>query len=248
VARRQAGSDSEVDQGDMPSTAPDPVEPDAELAEAPPGRGVKRRLTTAAKAFVGPAPASLVALVGGFVALLYTVSPSLKPDPRDTVAVTAKVLSIERVVTRDDWRRRVSKSDAAYRALVRRDNKATGFPLDDPCGNGGSVGFIANVETEAIGFKRRELTVRGTLIDARTSRRIAAPNPVLAQFPIDSPTAKSVARVFVFDPGRPEDERFLIRVEVLDGEDNVIGLADSKPFKSVSPDEYETVETECVPA
>ena len=232
----------------MPSTAPEPVEPDAEPAEAAPATGVRRRLSTAARAFVGPAPASLLALIGGFVALLYTVSPSLRPDPRDTVAVTAEVLSIERVVTRDDWRHRVSKSKAGYRALLRRDNKATGFPLDDPCGNGGSVGFIANVETEAIGFKRRELTVRGTLIDARSARRIIAPNPVLAQFPIDSPTAKSVARVFVFDPGRPKSERFLIRVEVLDGDGNVIGLADSEAFRSVSPEEYRTVETECVPA
>ena len=206
-----------------------------------PAPSLGRRLATHLRAVpkrLGPFGTTLVAIATGAVALVYTVAPELRPDPRDTLAAEVEIVAVERVISRDEWRNRVAVGDRAkYLKILREDNLATGFPAGDPCGIGTLLGHMVSVATEAKGYKRRELILKAAVFDARTQRIIPGEyDELLARFPIDAPTAKSVQRVFMQDVGG-QAKRILIRVEISDPEGNLLGVADSKPFAPVSQKE-----------
>lgn len=218
--------------------------------EAASPRGRVRRLLRAVTKSLGPFGTTLVAVATGAVALIYTVAPELKPDPRDTLAAEVEVVAVERVVSRDEWRNRVAAGDRdRYFALLRADNRATDFPVDDKCGIGTLLGHIVSVATEAKGYKRRELSLKAAIVDARTQRLIPGEyDELLAQFPIDAPTAKSVQRIFLQDVST-RAKRIVVRVEISDPEGNLLGVADSKPFAPISHREAISVaeDLECRP-
>jgi hypothetical protein len=124
-------------------------------------------------------------------------------------------------VTRDQWRHRIAQGDQVrYEEIVAEERKTSQFK--DKCGRGAEPGFVLYVETNAKGFKRRQLLVRAALYDADTRRRAEGVDEefrVLASVPIDAPTARSVQQIWLWEPG--VSRRYFARVQIYEPQEAI---------------------------
>jgi hypothetical protein len=207
--------------------------------------GFLKRLRDVGRGFFSEGAAAFIAFVTGIVALLFTLFPGLKPFTATELRVAVRIAAVDRQVTLDQWRWRVALGDAKEHArLVSEDPVAREF--GDDCGRGTELGFVLFVNTDARGFKRRELTVRAALYNAVTRVRVKDTSQlaVLARVPIDAPTAESVQQVWVWEPS--QGPRLYARVEVYDPENHLLAFDDTKPFKAHSYEEKERTPGVCL--
>jgi hypothetical protein len=184
---------------------------------------------------------TVVALVTGVCALIFTLWPNVKPFEVTTKRATVLVSTVDRGVTRDQWRWRESLGDARRHAdLVSTDAKTLKMAEAEACtALGGESGYVAVVTTAAEGFKRKSLIVRAWLYSYPARQRIEKTQNEefreLAKVPIDAPTAESVEEIWAYDPGA--SRRYYIRVGLYDGGGQLLAVADSRPFNALSQKE-----------
>jgi len=216
-------------------------------AQAPdPPRSSVGRLRALVKGFFAKGPGALVAFITGVVALLFTLFPGLKPFSPTTLGAAVKVVGVERAISRDDWRRRVAVGDPErYRQLVLADNTAKKTKPGDPCAEGTLLGVLLYVKTHAEGYKRKQLTLRAVLYDARSGARLELADQYdpLARVPIDVPTKDSVQLLWLWSPSRPEQRgEMFARVEIYDPNEQLLDVANSGRFKALSEGESERLD------
>jgi hypothetical protein len=185
----------------------------------------RRRLGTAGFAAI----TAVVALVSGVVALTFDLWPSLRPDPRTDVGATASVLAVERNVKLGEWMRRVSQTDADLR---RRQRKyfASGGSRDGLL----IPGQLAYVRASVRGFKRRDVTLRWSIYDARTKEREREDSWDRANrsgLALGAPRDESVAEIWL----QPVvgARTYFVRIEIRDDDGVLLAIADSKPFRGL---------------
>lgn len=190
--------------------------------------------------------AALVALVAGASALYFTYHPDQRPFAPTDLSAHVRVDAIERGVTLDQWRWRVSVGDRDTHAeLLAQDSAEQEF--HDGCGSGAEAGYLLYVDTDAKGFKKHSLSIRAALYDAHRKARIPVADRYasLAKVPVQAPTAESVAEIWLWDPG--VHRRLFARVELYAAHDQLIGFADSKPFASLGSRELKALPQRCLP-
>jgi hypothetical protein len=200
--------------------------------------------------FFAEGPGSFVALIAGVVALLFTLFPELKPFTPTNLSASVDVITVDRAVTRDQWRWRVAVGDRTrHDELERADRQAAKSTSDEPCGTlGAAPGFTIYVATDAEGFKERELTVRAALYDVATGQRVADPEQfrALATVPVEAPTSSSVQEVWLYDPGTAQ--RYFVRIQLYDSNDHLLHIVRSKPFARISDKELHKLPKDCTRA
>ena len=190
---------------------------------------------------------ALVALVAGASALWFTYHPDQRPFAPTDLRAHVRVDAVERGVTLDQWRWRVSVGDKeAHAKLLAQDPAEQEF--HDGCGLGAEAGYLLYIDTDAKGFKKHSLSIRAALYDARRRFRIPVADRYasLAQVPVEAPTAESVAEIWLWDPGGTG--RLFARVELYAPHDQLIGFADSKPFPPLTERELRGLPQRCLPA
>ncbi len=165
-----------------------------------------------------------VALLAALLGLAFDLWPTLRPDPRTELSADVRVLAIERKVSLDEFMRRTSGSQAAYRrqraAYVRENGSAAGLAFH---------GELAYVQLAVRGFKGRDVTVKWSVYDARSKTRVrAAPESerLRALASLDAPSDQFVAELWI-EPVYAG--RYFVRIEVRDGR-TLLAIADSTPF------------------
>jgi hypothetical protein len=189
------------------------------------------------------------------VALLFTLFPSLKPCSPSTLSATARVVAVERAVTRDQWRWRTALGSVeVYRHLVRNDKAALRRPQNEPCSLLGTApGRTVYTAIEVHGFKNRNLSMRAAIYDYRSGKRL----PEREEFrgltaiavQVDVPTASSVQATWVAEPEEiGAGTKYFARAELYDPKGNLLAIADSKPFSPLSAHEYVALPRDCARA
>jgi hypothetical protein len=198
------------------------------------------------KAFTIERATALVALAASATALYFTYYPDRRPFVPTDLRAHTRVEAIERGVTLDQWRWRVTVGNTAEHAKLVNDDPATKL-FHDRCGLGTQAGYLLYVDTDAKGFKKHSLSIRAALYDLHSRHRIAIAEKYaqLARVPIDAPTAESVSEIWLWDPGKAGP--LFARVELYAPSDQLIGIADSKPFKALSERELEGLPSACIP-
>jgi hypothetical protein len=188
-----------------------------------------------------------VALAAGASALYFTYHPDQRPFAPTDLRADVHVDAVERGVTLDQWRWRVSAGDNDKHAGLLADDPAE-QEFHDGCGLGAEAGYLLYIRIDAKGFKRRSLSIRAALYDARRRYRIPVADKYaqLAKVPVDAPTAESVAEIWLWDPGQPR--RLFARIELYAPHDQLIGFADSKPFAVLTERELQALPQRCIPA
>jgi hypothetical protein len=190
---------------------------------------------------------ALVALAAGASALYFTYNPDQRPFAPTDLRAHLRVQAVERGVTLDQWRWRVSVGDAdAHAKLLAQDPAEQEF--HDGCGMGAEAGYLLYVTTDAQGFKKHSLSIRAALYDARRKFRVPVADRYasLAKVPVEAPTAASVAEIWLWDPGI--GSRLFARVELYAPHDQLIAFADSKVFPSLAEHELSALPQRCLPA
>lgn len=164
-----------------------------------------------------PAIAGLVALVSGMVTLLFTLSPSLKPDPGEAISAKLEVLTFERHVRYSDYLERLG--DNAPKAKVARE------VLDE-------VGFIVNLGITVNGRKRHDIELTKTHYVAGSRRRFTPPQPLLG-FESETPSDAWVFPAFVVAPEMEAGFKFFEHFELVDG-DTILAIADTRALDPAS--------------
>lgn len=182
---------------------------------------------------VGPIAVALVALVSSAVALAFTLWPGLAPDPGTTYRAEVAVFAIERGVTFEEYLHRVAFSPVRYRERRAQILHALGTPPGEQAGMLTLAGQLVYVESTVEGFKRRSVTLRWSLYDARSRRRV--PGPSFADRPaqrldLDAPTDRTMQLVWI--PPPPSSGPYFVRVGLYDQRETLLDLADSRPFKT----------------
>jgi len=155
-----------------------------------------------------------VALVSGAVTLLFTLSPSLKPDPGESISAKLDVLSVEPHARYGAYLNRLGKLGAPLRKKVTDPEVL------------GDVGFIVNLGIVVNGRKRRDMKIGQATYVVRSGRRYRT-SPTVATFKSDTPSDAWVVPVFV----RDRDFRFFERFELFD-RDVMLAIADTDPLES----------------
>jgi hypothetical protein len=218
--------------------------------QAPSGADSTRTLTQAIGWFFVGGPGAVVALVAGIVALLFTLFPSLKPFSPTNLSARVTVWTVERGVTRDQWRWRVASGDKKmYERWVKDDVKVV------PEGGGAcrvlgsQPGHIVYVSVVAEGFKAHDLTLRAAMYGADTRRRIEDPQAEeyrpLARVPVNAPTARSIEEIWIADPDGPKWE--FARVELSDPKGHLLDVDDSPRFRKLTLHEVQRLPHDCLP-
>jgi hypothetical protein len=218
----------------MTKTAPRPAETTKRFAREPREPKPPRKWGAGTIALI----TAVLALVSAGVGIVFDLKPDLRPDPRTTLSADISVFGVERNVTTEDWLRRVTRSDRGYRA--KRDAVlAENFEGDTPPtpdeidGVLKAEGELAYVKTHIVGFKRRSLTLRWSIYDARKLRRIQdLANGSGAEIVGLAPSDTSVSLVFlpmVVHPGQ-----YFARFELVDPKGVVLAVADSQKFPGLS--------------
>ena len=213
--------------GQEPSGGCDRSTPAAD-AQPPGGEPAKDRFRlSATPALI----ASLLALISAAVALLFDLSPSLRPDPRLDLGSDVAVLAVEAGITKDQWLRRTSVTDAEYQRRHRRERLvpgATGAGLRIP-------GYMAYVRVSMRGFKRRKLAVFWWYYDSKRDRREHAPawgsEPHRADIRADAPSDSFISEIWL--PPIWDRRMHRVRIEVRDPNGVLLALADSRPFRGL---------------
>jgi hypothetical protein len=158
-----------------------------------------------------PAIAGIVALVSGLVTLVFTLSPSLKPDPGEAINAKLSVLTVEPHARYRDYLQRLGDAGPPTKKIAPE-------VLDE-------VGYIVNLGVVVNGRKRRSLALRKADYVARSGRRYSAAEDV-GTFRSDTPSDGWVAPVFVVDPGF----RFFERFELVD-RGIMLAIADTRVLR-----------------
>jgi hypothetical protein len=190
---------------------------------------------------------AVVALLAAGSALYFTYNPDQRPFAPTDLRAHVKVDAIERGVTLDQWRWRVSVGNKdAHAKLLAEDPAEQEF--HDGCGMGAEAGYLLYVDTDAKGFKKHSLSIRAALYDAGRRFRLPVADRYasLAKVPVQAPTAESVAEIWLWDPGT--SRQLFARVELYAPHDQLIGFADSKRFPALTDPELRTLPQRCLPA
>jgi hypothetical protein len=166
----------------------------------------RSRLSTAAIA-------GIVALVTGFVTLLFTLYPGLRPDPGEAISAKLSVVTIER--------------HARYSAYLKRLGDAA--PKVDNPDVLAQVGFIVNLGVTVNGRKRQDVKLRHAAYVANSDRRFNKMRTI-GEFKSETPSDTWIVPVFVVHPG----PKFFERFELYDG-DTLLALADTHDIKAEDP-------------
>lgn len=169
-------------------------------------RSLVRTLGTARGALV--ATASLVTAVLGVIFLLV---PSWRPLPRDRIEASVQVRAVEHNVALEEWARRQYTRDPA-----RRLRELVGSADVDVST---STGMVLYVVLRAEGFKRRSISLRTRIYDARTREESTTEAPTLlpraGRLRIDAPSRSSVQLLLVAELDGLGGSYF-VRVEAYD--------------------------------
>ena len=183
--------------------------------------GEPARGETPASWFTGArtAVAALVALATSIVSLLFTVAPALKPDPRDRVGADVSVFAVERNVTIGEWIARAFSGPEREVLRKRYPDRA-------------ALGELLYVRTSVDGHKHRRVTLRVSVVDSDTERRVPPQEidaPPIAPVALSSPSERSVRAVWVPDLSH-EPTGLFFRVELWD-EHGMLAIADSRRLR-----------------
>lgn len=175
------------------------------------GESSKRRLSVTA---IG----TLVALISAAVALVFTLWPGLRPDPRSNREAEVAIFAVERGVS--------------YGAYLKRTQREPD-PRIDPTLRGELVYVDARVQ----GFKRQTVQLRWSAYHADTRTRYQAPalgDVRDSERTQETPTDSFVQPIWVF-PVHCADRHFFVRVELADSDGLILAVADSKAFRGLRP-------------
>ncbi len=217
----------------MTKTAPRPTGPKQRFARGPEEPKPPRKWGPGTIALA----TALLALASAGLGLVFDVKPDLRPDPRTTSSADISVFSVERNVSTDNWLRRVTRSERAYRtkrdaivaANFEGDTKPTPAEIADVLA---TEGQLAYVQTKIAGFKRRSLTLRWSVYNARTLRRLEdgerMANATGAELVGQAPTDASVSLVWI--PMVVARGEYFARFELVDPSGVMLAVADSQKF------------------
>jgi hypothetical protein len=152
--------------------------------------------------------AGLVAFITGVVTLIFTLSPSLKPDPGNAISAKLDVIGIE---------------PATFKDYQRRLGDAAPKPLETDPQALKRRGFVVYLGVEVNGRKRRDIELLQATYDARTHRRLYPAERSLT-FRSDTPSDRWVAPLFVIPPAI--DGQFFQRYELYD-RNVILAIADT---------------------
>jgi hypothetical protein len=199
--------------------------PAAQGAEAAPEqREVRpRRLGTLAWTTI----VAVVALGSSISALVFTLWPSLRPDPRDELGASVGVFAVDPNVS---YRTYLERTTFEPGDLARRERAACGGTRAN-CGFLNLPGEQVYVETMVKGFKRRAVVLRLSLYKFPSRERVEGASAVeVARQHLDAPTDSAVVPVWLLCPPERRGSYF-VRVELYHrGDDLLLAVADSKPF------------------
>jgi hypothetical protein len=185
----------------------------------PPKEGDVRR-------WVGQARGAVVAGAGLITAVLgvvFLVAPSLRPLPRDKIAASVGVPTVENGVNLLDWARRQYPGHP-YSAL-RQLGQAYDAQRD-----GAVTGTVVYVRLQTDGFRYRSIQLRARVYDADIGR--PAPDtyvgqllPKFGKVRLEAPSRSTVTLMFLDDLSKLVG-RYFVRVEAYDGT-GILAFADS---------------------
>jgi hypothetical protein len=170
-----------------------------------------------------------VAFATSVVALVFTLWPGLKPDPRDRLNAQVSVFAVDRGVTLEAWLRRTTFSEDEYREARARYLASLGVAEKDASGLLASSGQSAYVASTVEGFKRRSVRLRWSLYDHATNRRLPQfSNESGARLNLEAPSDRTLQEIWLPPLGRG---RYFLRVALYDGDGTLLDVADSRPFR-----------------
>jgi hypothetical protein len=169
-----------------------------------------------------------VALASSLVSLLFELRPDLKRDPRSRLGADVSIFSVDPGVTYREY-----LEDAAFSAKDLRRRLRAACDGRSTCGRLTIPGERIYVRTSVEGFKSRSISMRLSLYDAATKRRIpGASNVDVAQQKLDSPSDRSVVPVWLVCPPDAA-RRFFVRVELYHRGDGILlAVGDSGRFRA----------------
>lgn len=176
--------------------------PKGEPEEGKPEEGRSRRA-------LGTGLAILAALPGA-VALIFQLSPDLRPDPRSKLAGQMRVVAVDREVTLREYQRRIGDDTRGFGPDLLR-----------------SRGYVVYLDVKIEGRKHRSVRLRFSLYDARTRRRVPGfgDQEPLVPFRADTPDDEFVSQIFVLHSGN-RGQRVFVRFELRDRE-TVLAVTDT---------------------
>ena len=201
-------------------------------AAAPDARKPSRRFGAAMVALA----TALLALASASLGLMFDIKPDLRPDPRTEMSADVSVFAVERKVALDNWLRRTTPSERAYR--VRRDRLIASVFRDGPAPSADEIreqlavtGQLFYVKTKIVGFKRRTLRLRWSMYGVRSQQRLPAEGladftsgEIIGQAPSDSSVS------LVWTPEVVVRGECFARFEIVDPNGVVLAVADSQKF------------------
>jgi hypothetical protein len=170
---------------------------------------------------------ALVAMASSLAALVFTLWPGLRPDPRDRLGAEVSVFAVDPNVTYREWiTARSSFSGDEAEARLREARLQTPGLLR-------VRGEVAYVRMEVEGFKRRSVAMRVSLYEGWSNRRVeGASNIEVGSQELEAPSDRAVVPVWLPCPPEP-GRKYYVRVELYHAGDNVLlAVADSEPFTS----------------
>lgn len=192
------------------------------------GRG--RRSPWAVLRMAGPGSIALVALASSAIALAFTLFPRLAPDPGTTYRAKVAVFAIEPGVTFGAYLHRIAFSRSRYRE--RRDELLQGEPRSSVAAALRLPGDLAYVASTVEGFKHGSVSLRWSLYEARSGRRVhgeSFADVPAARLDLDAPTDRTMQLVWIPSPP-PGRGPYFVRVGLYDQNDTPLDIADSRCF------------------
>jgi hypothetical protein len=166
-----------------------------------------------------------VAFASSAVALVFTLWPGLKPDPRTHLGAEISVFAVDPNVTYGEWlTTRSSFSESEAQSRLNEAKRQTPGLLK-------VGGEVAYVRTQVEGFKRRSVAMRASIYESGSHSRVdGVSNIEVATQHLDAPSDQVVVPVWL--PCPPESGRkYYVRIELYHRGDNVLlAVADSKTF------------------
>lgn len=172
------------------------------------------RLGTAAWAMI----IAVVALLSSLIPLIFSLVPSLKPDPRDSIAASLSVFAIDPQVTIGNYLARAYGNEAAGARRLRIAAEEFGW-----------VGDVVYVRTRVDGFKHRRVRLTAAIYLVKGQKQLTLPPtefkpPIPAE--LESPSTSSVALVWI--PSLAYEPPLFVRVEMYDfNKWQMLAVADS---------------------
>jgi hypothetical protein len=168
-----------------------------------------------------------LAFASSTVALIFTVWPGLKPDPREALGADLSVFAVDPNVTYREWittRSSFSDSEATERLEKAR--------LQTP-GLLRIRGEVVYVRMRVQGFKRRSVAMRASIYEASSRVRVqGVSNIEVASQQLGAPTDQTVVPVWLPCPPNPA-KKYYARVELYHrGDEVLLAVSDSEGFSA----------------